>query len=104
LFKRGDSFTENIFNVRYGHSATEPFVLSSYGDSTQRPIFKTGSESGIVIYHNTFQYLVIIGLDFYAHTRNPNSDEFINHDGGAGFRLYRRENFKLVPKFIWERH
>ncbi len=88
LLKRGDTFTENVA-VRYGRSATEPFVISSYGDSTQRPLMNTGTQHAIQP-TNTFQFFSIIGLDFYAHTRNPDSIDFINHEGADAIDLYRQ--------------
>ncbi len=90
LLKRGDTFTENI-SIRYGRSQFEPFVISSYGENTQRPLLKTGSSDAIQNDRLSFQYFSVIGLDFYAHTRDPASADFVNYDGGAGFDLFRRE-------------
>ena len=89
LLKRGDTFTENV-SVRYGRSATEPYVISSYGDSTLRPLMKTGTQNAIQAV-TTFQYFSIIGIDFYAHTRDPNSVEYVAHAGDSAIDLFRRE-------------
>ena len=88
LLKRGDTFTENV-SVRLGRSAIEPFVVSSYGDSTQRPLMKTGAQIAIQRIAS-FQFFSIIGLDFYAHTRDPNSAEFVDHEGDDAIDLFRR--------------
>ncbi len=46
LLKRGDTFYENLGNWQYaGRSSSEPFVITSYGGSTniERPLLDTGT-------------------------------------------------------------
>lgn len=76
LLKRGDVFLESL-DLRYGRSRTEPFLVASYGSSTTRPLLKTGTNFG-VIQQNRWQYVAIIGIAFYAHTRNPATAEYIS--------------------------
>ena len=59
LLKRGDEFEESI-QVNSGRSSEEPFLVSSYGDSIQRPLLKVGSNDG-VIFDSAFAYIAIIG-------------------------------------------
>lgn len=89
LLKRGDTWYEKL-QVRNGRSDTEPFVVASYGQSKQRPLLKTGANGGINVV-NYFHYLTVIGIHFYAHTRDFNSSEFSSQDGNNGFNLYVRD-------------
>ncbi len=90
LLKRGDEFFETI-EPNSGRSVNEPFVVSSYGNSVERPLIKAGSQTGIS-FETNFEFIAIVGLDFYAHTRNPNDPSYVNSDGGYGFRIWRQEN------------
>lgn len=87
LLKRGDTFFESL-DIPDGRSAAEPFVVASYGAEQARPVLKTGSDYGINKV-NEFAHIRVIGLDFYAHTRNPNDADYSNADGEIGLRLYR---------------
>jgi hypothetical protein len=88
LLKRGDVFTETL-TLKKGIAANTPFVISSYGDSKDRPLLKTGANSGIEQVLE-FQNIIISGLAFYAHTRNPQSNEFVSYQGSTGFNFYRK--------------
>jgi len=87
LLKRGDIFEEDI-QIHSGRSAGEPFVISSYGDSSIRPLILTGSNDGLN-FNGDFAFISVIGLDFYAHTRNPDDPDYVDGTGGSGFRLWR---------------
>lgn len=92
LLKRGDVFYETV-SLRMGRSRAEPYVVSSYGKSIQRPLFKTGFVQAIKDSANgSFKNIALIGLDFYAHRRNPNDPDFTGYTGTSGFALYRSNN------------
>ncbi len=90
LLKRGDTWYENL-NVRNGRTRKEPSLVASYGNSTLRPLLKTGSTGGVSVI-NFFHYIAIIGINFYAHTRDFNSVEFNTQEGSTGFNFYVRDN------------
>lgn len=76
LFKRGDTWTSSISTdwERSGYSIDEPMVVGTYGDiSADRPVFRVGVSGCIVCTGGTASYshVAIIGIDAYAHTRDP---------------------------------
>ena len=85
LLKRGDTFYQSI-GCRKGRSASEPFVIASYGDSGPAPLLKTGAASGIS-QGRGFSWLALVGLNFYAHTRNPDDPDYVDATGGSGFNF-----------------
>lgn len=93
LLKKGDTFYEGL-KVKSGNSNTEPAVYSYYGEGTEPPLLKTGAEMGInKTFFSTFIDLKhvhswIIGLSFYAHTRNPDDPEYVSTAGKPGFNFY----------------
>lgn len=90
LLKRGDTFHESLA-VRNGRSEQEPFLLASYGAASQVPLVKTGSERGLKICCKTFSDIAIQGIEFYAHTRNFDSPEFVSTEGNSGLSVYVKE-------------
>ncbi len=90
LLKRGDVFYETLARgASIGQSATRPIVFTSYGDSLESPLLKTGTENAINYCCGTTRNLSIIGLSFYAHTRNPSDPDYINGEGeNTGFNFY----------------
>ena len=93
LIRRGDVLYESI-KLRSGKSQTEPSLVSSYidgpasADAKKNPIFKTGKEKGFQICCGNWSNIAVRGLDFYAHTRDPNSLEYSGSDGSSGFNIY----------------
>lgn len=95
LLKRGDVFYETIqLSRKWGRSPEKPLIIGAYGDESQpRPILKIGAENGINFWtwyegNETFatRNVVLLSLDVYAQTRDPNSDEFIGTAGGTGLK------------------
>ena len=88
LLKRGDVFNESLV-IKSGALTNEPFVVASYGDSKERPLLKTGANPGIpqVL---SFQNIIVSGIAFYAHTRNPQTNEFVSYSGSPGFYFFRK--------------
>lgn len=87
LVKRGDVFYENV-QLKPGRARDEPFVIATYGDSTERPVFKAGAERGLDT-GNDFAFSSVIGIELYAHTRNPEDPEYVDITGDTGLRVYR---------------
>ena len=94
LIKRGDNFYENI-TVKNGKSATEPYVISTYGKSKSNPTFNTGTKRAMSLCCHSLSNIIIQGLSFYAHTRNPNTKDYISSDGSVGFSIYINEGQEL---------
>ncbi|MBK9386734.1 MAG: right-handed parallel beta-helix repeat-containing protein [Planctomycetes bacterium] len=75
LLRRGDTWYEAIGQwTKGGRSPHEPILVSSYGESNERPKLRTGNASGIWAIGNTggtppsLNHVAIVGLDFHAHT------------------------------------
>ena len=82
LLKAGDTFHESINwpNVS-GMSATNPIVISSYGTGP-RPVIDSGTQDGLDIEGGggitSISNIAIVGLNFYAGGRDPNSPEYVS--------------------------
>jgi hypothetical protein len=82
LLKKGDTWTDEQFGYLRikGRSAAEPMLFGAYGTGA-RPVLKINSrigEAGIGGYYSSTpaDYIALVGLDFYAHTRDPSSPTF----------------------------
>jgi len=108
LFKRGETLYQVIgSNVVSGRSNTEPFLVGSYGSSGLSPLLKIGAKSGVTITKansklGTLQYIAILGLRFYSHTRNPSDVEFVNNDGGHGLNMLAYGEGNAVKNILIE--
>ncbi|MBI2839096.1 MAG: hypothetical protein HYX75_12320 [Acidobacteria bacterium] len=87
LLKRGDIWFASL-PVKSGRSMSAPFLVSSYGASTTRPLLKTGAKGGISMCCKSHRFIAVVGIAFYAHTRDFNSPEFTGQDGDAGLNVY----------------
>lgn len=94
LFKTGDTFYEEI-HPKPGLSKTKPMVFSYYGTGTTVPLFKVGSGSAIKSCCKGFANLWVIGLSFYAHTRNPADPAYINSEGSSGISFYTGDIYTI---------
>ncbi len=91
LVHRGDEFLEAIGNqIRDGRNGQEPFVIAAYGSSGLSPVFKTGANRGLSRINTGIEWFAMSGISLYAHTRDPDSVNFVNTDGGSGFDQYVR--------------
>ncbi len=76
LLKRGDVFDSPIGQwITSGRSASEPQLIGAYGAGTQRPLLRTGNQSGIHIMGSSssapqINHIAIVGLEMWAHTYN----------------------------------
>lgn len=96
LFKTGDVFATGL-EARSGLNEDSPMVYSYYGAHTSPPLFKTGKKRGINFCCNELENFWVIGLHFYAHTRDPDSPDFEGFDGGAnGIRVYTSTPYSNV--------
>jgi hypothetical protein len=88
LLKRGDVWNEALGTwSKSGKSAAEPLVVSTYGEAVARPLLKTGNKGALYAAPNTtVNYVAFVGLDMYAHTRDPNSPDFVGPEGEEGIR------------------
>ena len=74
LLRRGDVFTEVIGQWRTsGRSVLEPQLISSYGESTERPRLDTGVAVALVTHGGAgspprIDHVALVGLHFVAHT------------------------------------
>ena len=88
LLKRGDVWTAGFGEwTKSGKSASDPMVISTYGDAVERPLLKTGASEGLAVY-KTVNYIAVMGVHFYAHTRDPKSPEFVGGAGLEGIRWF----------------
>lgn len=109
LLKKGDTWTDEAFGqfCYSGRSKTEPMLISAYGAGA-RPLIKTNpsisTTNGIMSSSGGGcgiggDYLAIVGLEFYAYTRDPNSPNFnpstltITH---SGFNFLYATNWQLL--------
>lgn len=88
LAKRGDVWTNERLRVKDGRSKAEPAVFATYGNSTERPLLKTGAETGIENTGFSYKHFMVLGYEFIAHTRAYGSPEFVSSVGDNGFRFY----------------
>lgn len=79
LLKKGDTWVDERIGVfiKHGRSPTEPMLISSYGTG-DRPVLRTKDPVFITSHNNNNgDNLAIVGLEFYAYTRDPNSQYFV---------------------------
>jgi hypothetical protein len=85
LLKKGDVWFERLPNSKSGRSLSEPMLYGSYGDDElPRPLLKTGSNDMISM--NNRSFIAIAGIHGYAHTRNPDDQDYVSGMGGKGIR------------------
>ena len=109
LLNRGDVWFEPLSpNLQRfsGRSRTEVSLYSSYGTGSM-PLLKTGINIGFGLSStpswetNTTDNIAIAHIEFYAHTRDPNSSDFDTGTGGvqggsSGFRIVKSgSNFTI---------
>ncbi len=91
LLKRGDVWYEPL-KLKNGPSPAAPFVVGSYGEGNERPLLKTGEQTGVNQCCHAYHNIAINGIHFYAHTRDPNSLEYAGPEGNTGFNFYVNED------------
>jgi chitodextrinase len=87
LLKCGDVWENpNVYRFHSGRSATEPMVISYYGDSIERPLLLI-NDLFLNIDGDPISNVAFIGLEFYAWKHDPTTPEFSNKKGVAVFRF-----------------
>ena len=87
LLKCGDVWEKpDVYRFHSGRSATEPMVISYYGDSIKRPLLLINSFF-LNIDGDPIANLAVIGLEFYAWKHDPNSPDYSNSKGIDVFRF-----------------
>ncbi|MBX4196219.1 LamG domain-containing protein [Candidatus Pacearchaeota archaeon] len=84
LLKRGDKWYNESFEPwgKSGRGASEMMVMGSYGNSTVRPMLRTGQRSsGITM--DRMNYTAFVGFELYASARDPSSSDYVEGIGGA---------------------
>jgi len=94
LLKRGDVFYEGLV-VKSGKSGKEPLLYSSYGTKAAPPMLKTGASPGIVMCCRGVQNFWVVGLSFYAHTRDPDGPEYVGTAGESGLMAYANDGYRI---------
>jgi hypothetical protein len=88
MIKRGDTFINepiDLSDIGGGTSPQQPMVITYYGSSGELPLLKTGSGDCIQYYGNSgLSHLAVVGVDCYAHTRDPYSPGYTGYAGGSG--------------------
>ncbi len=87
LFKRGDTFSGTGYKMtKFGPDGDDRFVFGAYGTTGDSPLIECGANAGI--YGWGVKNLYVLGLDFYAHTRDPDNENYSGleeyDDGGEG--------------------
>ena len=78
LLRRGDAWYEGLGTPRNGRSAREPAAIAAYGEGAARPQLRPrGKQSGLRFdIHRGFHDIAVVGLEFYACQKDPQSDDF----------------------------
>ena len=99
LLKAGDSWTENLTWGKSGRSAQEPMLIGSYG-SGARPMIKAGSRTALDISGGDVDHLAIMGIHFFAHTRDPNMSGFSRSTASYGIRFVAATDGVLIEDVV----
>lgn len=109
LLKKGDVWDESLGGSRWkksGTSPTEPMIVWTYGTGA-RPLLRTGSGGAMRVLAGqstpTFvENLVISGLHFYAHTRDPSGPSFTDPNGAIGLQWLRGCRSLLLDDCVFQ--
>jgi len=85
LLKRGDTWRLlTTLNRRYlyGRGEDEKVVISTYGNSTERPRLELGDHF-IDSNGKQYEHVAIMGLALISYTKEPNTPDFDGSSGGA---------------------
>lgn len=101
LLERGHDFYGTL-SARSGRSADEHFLIGSYGDTGLTPVINIAGENRGISLGEDHNYVTLMGLTFYAYTRDPDSPEFINTDGNSGIYFYAGDSDAVDREFLIE--
>ena len=99
LLKRGDTWTGESLNIRSGRSASERSFITYYGSTGDRPLLKMGTGTGLN--KGDIDNIAVVGLELYAHTRDPDSPDYVaSAAGGSGIRLLGGGDSILINEMV----
>lgn len=116
MLKSGDTFVNQDFTAlcaQSGKSATEPFVMTSYGTGA-RPIVEPASGQSTVFYTSTggscsggeyangAQYWAIMGIEFYNYTWDPNNGSYSAESGPSSGTFNNVTSWMLIENCMFE--
>ena len=87
LLLRSGRFWQESLTLKRGRSATERAVATSWG-SGARPELRTGAEKGVS--NTQMVNVAIIGIRFWAHTRDTGGPHFTGYAGSSGISVHTR--------------
>jgi len=88
LLRAGRSWTGESLSLKRGRSPAERQVATSYGQGA-RPELRTGVNRALS--DAQMSNVAIVGLRFWAHTRDTDGPHFVSYAGISGFNLYTRQ-------------
>jgi hypothetical protein len=87
LLKRGNVWLERLGEWKLsGRSSSEPMLVTTYGEAEARPVLKTGALSALEAFAGPLRHIAFVGIHFYAHTRDPESSDFMGASGASGIQ------------------
>ncbi|MCA0894909.1 immunoglobulin-like domain-containing protein [Microbulbifer agarilyticus] len=101
LLKIGDEWQEGLGKwLKSGRSASEPMVVTAYGEGTKRPLLMSGTKDGLRASGGggspqIIDNLVFSGLHLYSETRDPDSSSFTQVSTNRGINWYRGCSYLL---------
>ena len=84
LLRAGQVWENESLRLGHGRSGSERQVVTSWGTGA-RPELRTGTLRGIASYQAS--NVVLKGIKFWAHTRDPAGPYFTSHAGSVGFEM-----------------
>lgn len=82
LLLRAGGVWEESLPTRRGRSPSERMVATAWGEGP-RPELRTGANRGLATYQPVNQ--AVVGLKFWAHTRDTDGAFFTGYEGSSGF-------------------
>lgn len=89
LLKGGGIWLDQSLNVKSGRSPAERAVVTVWGVGP-RPEIRSGRSRGLSTV--SVSNLIILGIRFWAHTRDKDGPYFTGYEGSVGFGLSPRTN------------
>lgn len=99
LLRQGDEWqVQERTELTGGRSVDERFVLTSYGETGDRPVISNSEGKEILRIWTNQNYIAITGISFYGIERDPDGAQFVgwgNVPELAGILIYGAEGTKM---------